>query len=369
VPAVQATDAGSMLSNRELWRALGKAHLLVVASGGVVSTHGAYPARAWLSLLEHAQTAGLQTAAVGLGAIGVDDPKECVRIQRLLHNCAGGVSTRDECSKQALLNCGMGANRVSANGDPALALSGTAVSGEPEPGRIGIVLAESIPTRDTFGVEAHAADAPLLGATQALLNGLLSEAAVSVTLFHDDTEAGRESARVLTDGAGQKRIAGQAADCPLAEIRSRMAECSAILSFSLHGLILAAGAGVPVAGCDAEPGAAAFLAALGLSQYVLPARLLCPPGGAGVPPAAATEAVAAVRELAAHAAELRAPLTGKMAALRKKEAQNARMLNLLVPRRVVYQRLKESARDAAADAEGEPWPVRRGRAGQPKGRR
>lgn len=124
VSAVQAAAPGSLLSAKQFWNALSKAHLLVLASGGVVSADGKAPARSWLAVLEHAQVAGLQTAVVGVGALEIDDLKERARVRRLLHFFAGGLSTRDEDSKQALMSYGLGACNISASGDPALALAG-----------------------------------------------------------------------------------------------------------------------------------------------------------------------------------------------------------------------------------------------------
>ncbi|MGD0088996.1 MAG: polysaccharide pyruvyl transferase family protein [Planctomycetota bacterium] len=338
VSAVQAAAPGSLLSAKEFWNALGKAHLLVLASGGVVSAAGQPPARSWLAVLEHAQVAGLQTAVVGVGAVQIDDPKERARVRRLLHFFAGGLSARDEGSKQALMSYGLGACNISACGDPALAL-GSAVGLKPEPSRIGIVLAQSLPSRSGFGVEQNAAAPSPAAALQGLLAGILSPSPLpngetekwAVTLFHDATAPARALAHALTSGPAGERLTTLAADCAPAEIQARMAECSAIFSLSLHGLILAAGAGVPVAGCAGEPGAAAFLSALGLGRFALPVH-----DGAF----AAADAVTALRELLARAAELRLSIAAKLAGLRKKEAQNERMMGLLVPRRVARARGK-----------------------------
>lgn len=354
VPAVQASAPESFLSNRELWTALGKAHLLVLASGGVISAEGHPPARAWLALLEHAQTAGLQTAAVGLGAREIRDPKERARVQRLLHNCTGAISTRDAGSKQILMSYGLGASSMSASGDPALALAGPA-DAHPEPRRFGVVLADGIPSRLGFGVEPRAPAPALLAAAQALLQELLSDSASAVTLFHDDTAPAREASRTLAAGARAERVRTQAADGSPVEIQARMAECSALFSLSLHGLILAAGAGVPVAGCAAEPGAAAFLAALGLSQFALPEH-------EGVFSAAA--AAAALHELAARTAELRAAGLAKVAALRRKETQNARLMECLVPRRIARERERDFPADEQHGDEETPRARREARRGR-----
>jgi len=346
VNAVQSASPGSLLSNREFWNALGKAHLLVLASGGVISALGQPPARSWLSVLEHAQIAGLQTAVVGIGALPIEDLKERARLQRLLHHFAGGLSTRDESSKRALMGYGLGASSISASGDPALVLGGAAPC-TPEPSRIGIVLAQSVPSRPGFGVEASPPSPSLLGAVQGLLREFLSQPATALTLFHDDNEPAREFVRLLTGAPPEARIKTQPAGCPLAQVQARMGECSAIFSLSLHGLILAAGVGVPVAGCAGEPGAAEFLEALGLGRYALPIH-----EGAF----ASAEAAAALRELLGQATELRQSMAARMAGLRRKEAQNERMMALLVPRRVTRERRKQFSVKADQEAEGQDRP-------------
>jgi hypothetical protein len=217
-----------------------------------------------------------------------------------------------------------------------------------------------------FGAEEEPPQGAVVTAAQTLVGELLRDGSTSVTLFHDATPSSRQLVEAVSSGAPEGRVAAQAADCPLAEIRARMAECGAAFSFTLHGLILAAGVGTPVAGCDAETGAGAFLGALGLSKYALTAQ-----AGAFV----AENAVAAVRELAARGPELRAIVLAKAMGLRKREAQNARMMDLLVPRRVAYARLKEMGETGGnedEDDEGggdEERPARSKRRAAPKPRR
>jgi len=352
VSAVQLAAPGSLLSNREFWRALGKAHLLVLASGGVISAAGSPPARSWLSVLEHAQVAGLQTAVVAVGALQIEDLKERARVQRLLHHFAGGLSARDESSKRTLMGYGLSACNISASGDPALVLGGATLA-KPEPSRIGIVLAQRIPSRTGFGVEPGPTPASTLAAAQELLREVLNQPGVAVTLFHDDTEPAREFAALLAGGPGPERIKAQPAGGPVARIQAAMSECSAILSLSLHGLILAAGVGVPVAGCAGEPGASEFLASLGLGRHALPV------GDGAFDPG---EAAATLRELLGQGTALRQVIAARMAGLRRKEAQNERMMGLLVPRRVARERRKQfdakEDEDEGAEDQSPPRPAR-----------
>ena len=142
-------------------------------------------------------------------------------------------------------------------------------------------------------------------------------------LFHDDTEAADEAVESL-ESAGD-RISVTGADEPLAEIQAELAKCHAVFSFSLQGLVLAAASGAPAAGLNAEAGAAEFLNAAGLSAGVIDST----------DPELAAKAVLALSEMSA---EERAKITGRMAMLKRKEAQNARMMELLVPRRVSRER-------------------------------
>src|SRR6185295_4785988 len=110
---VQLPDPSAILSNREALDSLSQAHLLILASAGCVGASGKPPARVWFSQLEHARSMEIKTAAVGLGALPIDDPRERVRLQRLLHNCTDCISVRDEESKLAAIDYGMSPIRIS----------------------------------------------------------------------------------------------------------------------------------------------------------------------------------------------------------------------------------------------------------------
>jgi len=326
VEAIKAGEPGAFLSNKGVWAALEKAHLFVLAGAGVINAKGTMPARVWLGQLEHAQTAGVKTAVIGIGAQKIDEARDRARVQRLLHHCAEGISARDASSKAAFITYGMNANRVSANGDPTLALLATGDVAQPGAGelRIGIVLAASVPTRTEFGfenLEPNDVDAKF---TQGLVAELLKNGAAQIRVFHDDTDEAGEFADSL-EAVDESKVELIAAEIPIADIQKELAQCHAVFSFSLQGLMLAATSGAPAAGLVDETGAAEFLNAAGLSEGIVATR-----------DAAATANV--VLALARNA-ELREKLKGKMSALKKKEAQNARMMELLVPRRVSRERM------------------------------
>jgi polysaccharide pyruvyl transferase WcaK-like protein len=328
-----------MLSNREAVDALSQAHLLIVTGAGSLSAFGTPPARVWLNQLEHARSMEIKTAVVGLGAIAIDDPRERVRIQRLLHNCTDCISARDEESKVALIEYGMSPTRVSNNGSPALALS-SEIAAKPEAGRIGFILAPRIPSRNDFSYNAsvNGADAQWAGE---MMNLLLSHSKTRLTVFHDDTEEAEESGHSLVPSQDD-RIKFQPASVPIDEIRNQLAACDVVYSMSLHGAMLSATVGVPVVIPDKEPGARSLQAALGLTDFVMEDYLL------------------------GRSAAARESLKQKMHALRRKEAQNGRMIELLVPRR---DRRGEEQNEEAEGAEDRPEGKRharsRGRSSKP----
>jgi polysaccharide pyruvyl transferase WcaK-like protein len=103
-----------------------------------------------------------------------------------------------------------------------------------------------------------------------------------------------------------------------------MAECHAAFSMTLHGLILAAGCNVPPIGLKSEYGTPEFLHALGMQDFTLDAA------GENF------DGVGAAKLLADAFSQqqlLRERIKPKVQVLVKKEAQNARMLIYLVPRR------------------------------------
>ena len=333
--AVALANPGSVVSTPDAWEALTQAHLLVAAGGGVLGAQGKTPSRVWLSAVEHAHRVGVKTAVVGVGAREIAEPRERIRLQRLLHNFTDSTSTRDAESKGTLVSYGLSPNRVSNNGDPALALAAGEIVYAPRE-RVGLVVAEAVPSRETFGPEGRRVFQPLLQATRTLVADLDCE----VIVFHDDTDSARECVARLRDGLPAERVSALAADCPLARIRAEMAACQVVFSQTLHGLLLAAGCGVPVVGLSAEPGAEAFLKFLGCADCALP------------PQESAFDAALAsarLRELLARAPEVSRLVRQRVAILARKEAQNARMLEFLVPRRERFAKRASRQHSTAED--------------------
>lgn len=314
INAVELSDPNAILSNREALDVLSHAHLLILTGAGCISESGKPPARLWFSQLEHAKSMDVHTAAVGVGALPLSDPRERVRLQRLLHNCTDCLSVRDEESKLAVVAYGMSHTRVSNNGSPGLALNAEITSAK-EDGRIGFVLSLRVPSRKDFSYNdsVNGADA---AAAAKLIGELLSDSKTKLTIFHDDSDEAEESAHSLAS-AGGDRVAFQPADRPVAELRDVLATCDGVFSMSLQGLVLSASVGVPAVGLSAEPGAQYLQAALGLPDFVVEMD----------------HAAEKIRELLTRSAAVRETIKQRMHALRRKEAQNGRMLELLVPRR------------------------------------
>ena len=353
VEAEKLAKPKDLLSTPAAWRALTQAHLLVVCGGGVLSERGAIPACAWLSLLEHARRVEVKTAAVGLGALEIADPRERIRLQRLLHNFADCVSARDEASKRALVSYGLSPNRISANGDLALALGAQASSlpadaraSSPPPDaariaapegrleacaprsrRLGIIFSEHVPSREGFGVEERKTSISLFHAAQSWLRALLAALPHELVIFHDDTASAADAAAAICNGTPSARLRTRPANCALLTLQKELAACEAIFSFTLHGLILGAASGRPVAGLAAETGASQFLTSLGLASSVVACQN---------EDFAAEAAVSVLRDLIARAPEISALVQQKFTALARKEAHDARMLEYLVPKRERY---------------------------------
>jgi polysaccharide pyruvyl transferase WcaK-like protein len=323
VPTVTLQSPSAFITNMEVWRLLEKAHLFVLASAGPISVAGKQPARNWLAQLEHAQRAGAKTAIVGAGALPVTEARERARIQRFLQLNTDAISTRDAETKLTVITYGMNSNRVSFNGDPTLALAAAPVS---TPGSaIGIVLAQNVPSRDGFGFDAKEVSPALRANAEQLVATLLKETDAALKIFHDDTDVSRAVGASLRKVSAE-RISLHTCDAPFQTLMQTVNECGSIFSFSLHGLIFGAAAGVPVTGLREELGAAEFLESIGLRDFVLSAPL-DPSAAAG-----------ALKTQLSRATDLRELLQKRLSMLKKKESQNARMLKLLVPRRISYER-------------------------------
>jgi len=301
-----------------------------VCSGGVINAAGQPPARVWLSLMEHAQRIDVKTAVVGAGVVPIPDARERIRVQRLLHHFAGSISVRNDSAKQALISYGLNANRVSNNGDPTLALPAPEMPADrPKDVVIGIVLSERVPSREGFTANKPArSSVELVSVSEQFISRVLeSEHKPRLKLFVDDTDAAQKFAEEVTNNSkvSPDRIETIIASEPIANIQKEMSKCSVIVSFTLHGLMLSATVGIPMAGIVEEEGVTEFLASLGLKRFSIHLQDL------------ATQGADMIGELLRQNDELRKLVNDKMKGVKRKEAQNARMLELLVPKRLRYR--------------------------------
>ena len=309
-------DPTQILSNAHAWDALGRANLAILAGGGVINATGKPAARVWLSQLEHAQRVGVKTAVIGAGAVKVEEPRERARLQRLLHNCIDSVAVRDEASKSALMSYGLNANRISNNGDPILSLANEPFVDAVEKHQVGLLVPCKLPSREGFGPENTELSDKFAASVAGLVKGILAISnEIKIHLFYEHEEF--EDKIQLSDDE-LKRIELSQTDIPIAELQSQVAKCGCVLSLGHHGVLLGAAAGAPVAGFEVETSTSRLLQSLGLDQYV------------------ATDfeaAINVVREMLDNQIELRAQVRTRVRALARKEAQNARLIELLVPRR------------------------------------
>ena len=358
VKSIEMKAPEHFLSNTKAWEELSTANLLLLCGAGVVSDTGKLPARVWISQLEHARRIRVKSALVGVGAFKVTVARERARLQRLLHHFVDAISTRDEPSKYALIGYGLSASRISFTGDPILALSApdrshpaslavssgqTTAVGQtllsatgptgmsappshcaPPSHRVGIVLSCGVPSRDAFEIAALDASEPLIMAVHGLLETLCSDPAHETILFFDDTKPALKMVHECLRKLPPDRHQLQPANVPISEIQERMAGCGVIFSLSLHGLLLGAASGVPVVGLAQETGAADLLTWLGLKNYIVPQA------HESFDVDAAAQSVKKVLQNSESLCEM---LRKKMAILKKKEAQNGRIIELLIPRR------------------------------------
>jgi polysaccharide pyruvyl transferase WcaK-like protein len=342
VKALLLAAPGSLLSTPDAWQAMAKSHLLVATSAGTISDSGNPPSRAWLSHMEQARTVGIKSAVVGIGARPIPDARDRTRVQRLLHNFTDCLSARDEESKLTLIGYALSSSRISNNGSTVLGLGLQPVKAAVRAPRVGLVLAQRIPSHNDFGFEEQHASGAVLSATQALAQGILSESGMHLTVFHDATPAAlKHATALLPKNAMDGGFELVAADRPLNEIREAMAACEVVFSCSLQGMILAATAGVPVLGPLAETGLKEF------AESLLPAgQTWAIPSGPLAEVFEVALALERIKAARADAAKLREHISGRMKMLLRKEAQNGRMLELLVPRRDRWD--PEQAREAAS---------------------
>lgn len=355
VTAVHVASAASLLSTPAAWKALEQAHLFVLCGGGTISETGKPPARTWLAQLEHVRQLKLPTAVVGVGARVIEDMREQVRVQRLLHHFADGISVRDEESKLALIEMALNANRVSITGDPTLALFDAQASKPNAKKRIAFFFADGVPMRKSFSPEPTSAPAALGSGLNALLKTQL-EGGCDAAIFHDNSQQNERLARAIASGADAARVKLFGARAVFAEVRSGMTECAAAITDTLHGMCFAAACGVPAIYLNEAPGDTGLAERLGLGAFVLKSE------GGVFDGARAMQLFDSLRAL---------PETKRqewlkiVANLERKEAANARMMEKLVPKRLRYpkrehaehsdEKRKENRKDEGRARKSPAW--------------
>jgi polysaccharide pyruvyl transferase WcaK-like protein len=341
VESIVLPSPSSLMSSNAAWKALDKAHFFGICSAGVIGDKGKVPARVWLAQLEYARQMKMATGVIGAGAIPIQDKKERVRAQRFLHHFADGVSVRDDPSKLAMIEYGLNANRVSVTGDPTLALFDEDAVKKPRaegPLRVGFFFADGVPMRHTFIPDPTFAPAPLAKGLNALMKAL-NATGVHASVFHDASRQNAKLARSIADGAAPDTLTQFSTDVAMSKMCESMASCSLAVTDTLHGLLFAVAHGVPAVFFNEDAAPPTLLAKLGLSDYVVKTT-----AGAFD----AEQALTIMNSALQKAAELRVAVTTAVVILAKKEAQNARLIERLVPKRNRYPK-DQAALEARAN--------------------
>lgn len=336
VTAILHASPKTLLSNKAVWKAFDASHLFVLCSGGAIGYAGEVPSRYWLGQLELVHKAELKVAVMGVSAEPIKEMRESVRVQRLLHHFADAVSTRDDESKRVLSTYGLNANRVSVSGDLALGIAQVAPS--PEKNRVALFISSTLPSRGEFGYApvAGEAEGSCASAIGSLATALLKDGK-KLSVFHNADEASAAFARNTFNGFDPDQLTLIAPDRPFNEILQEVAKCEGAVSFTYHGALLSALCGVPSVSFAAERGMAALAKTLGLEAFVVPT--------------VESSAVLNTLQTLLGAAGLRETLVKRVSDLRKKEAQNLRAMEALVPKRDVYAKEKQQGKYAKEEFE------------------
>lgn len=331
VKAIRHESPKTLLSNKPVWAAFDTAHLFVLTGAGPINFKGELPARFWLSQFELVQKVGIKVALVGVRAEPIPEMRESVRAQRLLHHFSDSLTVRDDDSKSVLADQGLNQNRVSVNGDPTLGLA--PVTPNPEAKRVALFVTHTLPSRTefTYAPEAATASAEHAQRLRTLIDTLLKDGA-SLSIFHDAAAPVMDFVRDLVADIDPERITLIAPDRSFGEILIELARCETAVSCTYHGALLSAICGVPAATVTEEPCVPTLLKSLGLEAF-------------GVSSAELGNAAALVKQMAKQRAALSTEILKRIANLRKKEAQNIRALDVIVPKREVYAKEKQRTRD------------------------
>jgi len=331
VKAIKHDSPKTLLKNKPVWAAFDTTHLFVMVSAGPINFKGEMPARFWLNQFELIQKVGIKIALVGVRAEPIPEMRESVRAQRLLHHFSECVTVRDDESKRVLAKQGLSPNRVSVNGDPTLGLQ--PVTPQPEAKRVALFITHTLPSRTEYSYAPEAASpAPEHGQRlRALIDSLLKNGS-KLSIFHDAAAPAMEFVRDLVTGIDPDQLTLIAPDRSFGEILIEIARCESAFSCTYHGALLSALCGVPSAAVTEEPCVPELMKSLGLETFLVPGAEL-------------GNAASAIATIAGQRAALSVEILKRIAGLRKKEAHNIRALDALVPKREVYAKEKQRARD------------------------
>lgn len=352
VKAIKHDSPKTLLSNKPLWAAFDTSHLFVLVSAGPINFKGEMPARFWLNQFELVQKVGVKVGLVGIRAEPISEMRESVRAQRLLHHFSDSLTVRDDESKRVLADQGLNPNRVSVNGDPTLGLQ--PVPPKPEAKRVGLFLTHTLPSRTefTYAPEATSATSEHGQRLRTLIDSLLKDNA-SLTIFHDAAAPVMEFVRDLIVGIDPDRLTLVAPDRSFGEILIEISRCEVSFSCTYHGALLSALCGVPSAAVSEEPCVPTLMKSLGLDAFLVSGAEL-------------GNAASILAKLTEQRSALSTDIQKRIGDMRKKEAQNIRALDALVPKREVYAKEKLRTREAEEAVEDPLEGPRRRRAPRKK---
>jgi polysaccharide pyruvyl transferase WcaK-like protein len=164
-----------------------------------------------------------------------------------------------------------------------------------------------------------------------LIDALLKDGS-KLSIFHDAAAPVMEFVRDLVAGIDPDQLTLIAPDRSFGEILIEIARCESAFSCTYHGALLSALCGVPSAAVTEEPCMPTLLKSLGLEAFLVPGAEL-------------GNAASVIAKISSQRATLSAEVQKRVTGLRKKEAHNIRALDALVPKREVYAKEKQRARD------------------------
>ncbi len=298
-------------------RALARSDVLLISGGGLMNDYWSTVIPRYLAWVLAARLVGCRVVWVGAGVGPIRR-----RWQRWLAGAAFAasrlVTVRDEASRDLVLRCAPG-TRVEVVPDPAWFAVAPA---EPKDagsrtGRVGIILRAPAPA-STRRDETLAGT--LLDALATLTARLAGEGReVELITMHDEVDAefvGRTVERCRSLGAPAARVSSLPLE-PGTAVRD-LAGLDTVVTVRLHGLILAALAGLPAVSIRYDPKVAAAASDLGLGDLCLPLEGL-------------TSAALATAVVASSEPGRRAALAERVAAIRSRADEVRALIATALP--------------------------------------